>query len=131
MKNTIILSLNLIVIISISSFTWYQTNQINTEKIIIIGRWVSIESPKWEREFRSDGKCYDYYENLIEDVYTYKLHEEYSKNKKIKHSILNIENIKNNKDHYRYEINHLDNQNLTLEYVNNGRVILTMFKRKI
>lgn len=116
----------LITIIMLSSFT---ISQLIQEEDLIIGEWVSIEDSNWRLNFNNQGKCYDYYQGILETTYFYSITEETANNGVI-FSYLKLVNINDSDDVYNYEINALNENNLALDYQGDLNEKLMLFEKQ-
>ena len=109
-------------------------SQISQEKELIIGTWISVEDPEWKRVFNQDGKCFDYYNNQLNETYNYSI-ETTSPQCGINvttgsnFSYLKLVNVHDTNDIYCYEITNLGEENLALWYLLSGASGITLFKR--
>jgi hypothetical protein len=121
-KKGIILILGLVLV----SFTVFQN--LTKEKDLIIGTWISKDSPKSKWVFKKDGKCYDYYDGKLDNIYYYSINTTSPQcSQKVLvgelYSYLKIKNIKDNNDFYCYEIISLDKIDLQLRLLDRGGFI--------
>lgn len=116
----------LITIIMLSSFT---ISQLIQEEDLIIGEWVSIEDSNWRLNFNNQGKCYDYYQGILETTYFYSITEE-TANNGVVFSYLKLVNINDSDDVYNYEINALNENNLALDYQGDLNEKLMLFEKQ-
>jgi hypothetical protein len=116
----------LITIIMLSSFT---ISQLIQEEDLIIGEWVSIEDSNWRLNYNNQGKCYDYYQGILETTYFYSITEETANNGVI-FSYLKLVNINDSDDVYNYEINALNENNLALDYQGDLNEKLMLFEKQ-
>lgn len=63
----LIITFLVIGIITLSAFTNTDPNQ------DIIGTWINEEDSKWKIEFKSDNKCYWYYNNEQTDAFSFEI----------------------------------------------------------
>ena len=108
----------------------YTSAQENTEDKLIQGTWTFSDSPNTKWQFKSDGKCYDYLDDILLDTYTYTIVEEKSENGKTSESILTLVNANNPDETYIYNINKLNSGKLLLEYTVGFRDKYIVFKRQ-
>ena len=104
--------------------------QKNTEDKLIQGTWTFSDSPNTKWQFKSDGKCYDYLDDILLDTYSYTIVEEKSDNGKTSESILKLVNTSNPDETYTYNINKLNSGKLWLEYQVGFRDKYIVFKRQ-
>ncbi len=111
--------------ISLLSFVVIQLNQ---EQEDIIGIWTNTETPQWKWEFRTDGKCYSYYDNEISEKYNYSVETTSPQcNQDVPtgklYSYLKLVNLNESNDVYCYEILSLDKESLQLRQIERGGFI--------
>jgi len=108
----------------------YTIAQENTEDKLIQGTWTFSDSPNTKWQFKSDGKCYDYLDDILLDTYTYTIVEEKLEDGKIGDSTLTLVNTDNPDETYIYNINKLNTGKLYLEYQVGFRDKYIVFKRQ-
>ncbi|MGY0427183.1 MAG: hypothetical protein ACWIPI_10225, partial [Polaribacter sp.] len=104
-----------------------------SEETDIIGRWISTDDENSEKEFKSNGKCYDYYKGVLTDTYNYsiiKTSPVCGKNVPTGDlfSYLELVNINDSSDIYCYEITSLDKTDFQIRFL--GRTGFLSYKRK-
>ena len=107
----------------------YTSAQENTVDRLIQGTWTFSDSPNTKWQFKADGLCYDYLEDILIDTYAYTIIEEKSKNGKMQ-SILKLVNTINPEDNYVYSIDKLNSGKLYLEYTFGFRDKFITFNRQ-
>ena len=122
-------NLLLAALLFISTYS-YTSAQENTEDKLIHGTWTFSDSPNTKWQFKSDGKCYDYLDDILLDTYTYTITEEKSENGKTSESTLTLVNTNNPDETYMYNINKLNSGKLWLEYQVGFRDKYIVFKRQ-
>jgi hypothetical protein len=127
LKRTSKIILASLLLISTYSYTFAQEN---TEDKLIQGTWTFSDSPNTKWQFKSDGKCYDYLDDILLDTYTYSIVEEKSENGKTSESTLTLVNTNNPDESYIYNINKLNSGKLWLEYQVGFRDKYIVFKRQ-
>ena len=115
-NNKKFLGVVLIALMAILSFT---VVQLSGEKEDIIGTWVSEDTPEWKWVFKSDGKCYDYYNGVLTDTYTYTLSTTSPQCGQVvptgdKFTYLKLVNDKDSNLTFCYEVFSLDKTNLEI-----------------
>ena len=115
-NNKKFLGVVLIALMAILSFT---VVQLSGEKEDIIGIWVSEDTPEWKWVFKSDGKCYDYYNGVLTDTYTYTLSTTSPQCGQVvptgdKFTYLKLVNDKDSNLTFCYEVFSLDKTNLEI-----------------
>ena len=115
-NNKKFLGVVLIALMAILSFT---VVQLSGEKEDIIGTWVSEDTPEWKRIFKEDGKCYDYYNGVLTDTYTYTLSTTSPQCGQVvptgdKFTYLKLVNDKDSNLTFCYEVFSLDKTNLEI-----------------
>jgi hypothetical protein len=108
----------------------YTSAQENTEDKLIQGTWTFSDSPNTKWQFKDDGKCYDYLDDILLDTYSYTITDEKSENGKTSESILTLVNTNNPDETYIYNINKLNSGKLWLEYQVGFRDKYIVFKRQ-
>jgi hypothetical protein len=108
----------------------YTSAQENTEDKLIQGTWTFSDSPNTKWQFKADGKCYDYLDDILLDTYTYSIIEEKSENGKTTQSVLKLINTSNPQESYTYNIDKLNSGKLWLEYQVGFRDKFITFKRE-
>ena len=108
----------------------YTSAQENTEDKLIQGTWTFSDSPNTKWQFKDDGKCYDYLDDILLDTYSYTITEEISENGKTSESTLTLVNTNNPDETYIYNINKLNSGKLFLEYQVGFRDKYIVFKRQ-
>ena len=108
----------------------YTSAQEKTEDKLIQGTWTFSDSPDTKWQFKADGKCYDYLDDILLDTYTYSIVEDNSENGKIKQSVLKLVNSNNPDETYVYNIDKLNSGKLWLEYQVGFRDKFITFKRE-
>lgn len=95
----------------------------------IIGSWVSESDINSKLVFTSDGKCKEYYENELQDTYSYQIAnttpqcgidvpiDQYT-------SYLKMTNISDSSDVYCYEINGITTSSLSIRLIGNGGALI-------
>jgi len=112
-------------------FTYsYTSAQENTEDKLIQGTWTFSDSPNTKWQFKADGKCYDYLDDILLDTYTYSIVEEKSENGETTQSVLKLVNMNNPDETYVYNIDKLNTGKLWLEYQVGFRDKFITFKRE-
>jgi len=127
LKRTSKIILASLLLISTYSYTFAQKN---TEDKLIQGTWTFSDSPNTKWQFKSDGKCYDYLDDILLDTYTYSIVDEKSENGKTSESTLTLVNTNNPDESYIYNINKLNSGKLWLEYQVGFRDKYIVFKRQ-
>lgn len=127
MKNLNVQIIVLLVVL-VSCLTSFYLKQQNSENLII-GVWIAESDPKSRLVFSSDGKCKDYYDNILEDEYSYVIEnsspqcdtevpiDSYT-------NYLKLININDILDQNCYEINGVTDQKLSLRLLGMGGVIV-------
>lgn len=115
-NNKKFLGVALITLLAILSFT---VVQLSGEKEDIIGTWVSEDTPEWKWVFKSDGKCYDYYDGVLTDTYTYTLSTSSPQCGQVvptgdKFTYLKLVDDKDSTNTFCYEVFSLDKTNLEI-----------------
>ena len=90
----------------------------------ILGKWMSDDTSNWVLEFKSDGKCYEYYNNSLSKTYFYSFSNTSPKcgyevpiGELFEYLILT--NINDSQDIYCYEFLGVDNNNnFAIIYIN-------------
>ena len=108
----------------------YTSAQENTEDKLIQGTWTFSDSPNTKWQFKADGKCYDYLDDILLDTYTYSIIEEKSENGETTQSVLKLVNTSNPNESYTYNIDKLNSGKLWLEYQVGFRDKFITFKRE-
>jgi len=108
----------------------YTIAQENMEDKLIQGTWTFSDSPNTKWQFKNDGKCYDYLDDILLDTYTYTIVEEKLEDGKIGDSTLTLVNTDNPDETYIYNINKLNSGKLYLEYQVGFRDKYIVFKRQ-
>lgn len=112
-------------------FTYsYTSAQENTEDKLIHGTWTFSDSPNTKWQFKADGKCYDYLDDILLDTYTYTIIEDKSENGEITQSVLKLINTNNPDETYVYNIDKLNSGKLWLEYQVGFRDKFITFKKE-
>jgi len=112
-------------------FTYsYTSAQENTEDKLIQGTWTFSDSPNTKWQFKADGKCYDYLDDILLDTYTYTIVEDKSENGEITQSVLKLINTNNPDETYVYNIDKLNSGKLWLEYQVGFRDKFITFKKE-
>lgn len=112
-------------------FTYsYTSAQENTEDKLIQGTWTFSDSPNTKWQFKADGKCYDYLDDILLDTYTYTIVEDKSENGEITQSVLKLINTSNPDETYVYNIDKLNTGKLWLEYQVGFRDKFITFKKE-
>lgn len=121
-----------VILISLFTLTIFSFTMINLtqEEEAIIGTWINTETPEWKFEFKTDGKCYDYYNNQLEDTFSYSITQENSKNGKLTLSYLKLVNIKKSSEVMEYEINSLGENKMCLDYLGDKGTKLIYFTKE-
>lgn len=127
MKNKLKMVGIISLILVLVSFTIITLQQ---DKSLILGTWVPEGSPNSEWIFKSDGKCYEYYQGQLDETYTYSINEVKSSNGKFTLSFLKTINVNNSSDIYEYEINGISDIEMYLDYQGDLNVKLLKFTRK-
>ena len=122
-------NLLLAALLFISTYS-YTSAQENTEDKLIQGTWTFSDSPNTKWQFKDDGKCYDYLDDILLDTYSYTITEEKSENGKTSKSTLTLVNTNNPDETYMYNINKLNSGKLWLEYQVGFRDKYIVFKRQ-
>ena len=108
----------------------YTSAQENTEDKLIQGTWTFSDSPNTKWQFKADGKCYDYLDDILLDTYTYSIVEEKSEKGETIQSVLKLVNTSNPEESYTYNIDKLNSGKLWLEYQVGFRDKFITFKRE-
>ena len=108
----------------------YTSAQENTEDKLIQGTWTFSDSPNTKWQFKADGKCYDYLDDILLDTYTYSIVEEKAENGETIQSVLKLVNTSNPEESYTYNIDKLNSGKLWLEYQVGFRDKFITFKRE-
>ena len=108
----------------------YTSAQENTEDKLIQGTWTFSDSPNTKWQFKADGKCYDYLDDILLDTYTYTIVEDKSENGEITQSVLKLINTNNPDETYVYNIDKLNSGKLWLEYQVGFRDKFITFKKE-
>lgn len=116
------------VLILVMVFISFTILQIVKEKDLIIGTWISKDSPNSKWVFKKDGKCYDYSDGKLDKTYYYSINTTSPQcSEKVLvgelYSYLKITNIKDPNDFYCYEIVSLDNTDLQIRWLSRGGFI--------
>lgn len=80
----------------------------------IKGKWINDKTPGWKWEFKSDGKCYNYYDGTLTKTFSYSIFTENTPSGRTL-EFLKMVNI-NNQNEYIYELD-IFNDKLTVVYV--------------
>lgn len=120
-------------ILTIYTISYSELAHIQTEKNDIYGTWVSTDDTSWKWVFTSDGKCYDYYNNIQTDIYLFSIETSSPQCGETVptgdlFSYISLKNIKNNSDQNCYEILSMNESSLQLRWLKRGGSIT--FKKK-
>ncbi|MCM2301308.1 MAG: hypothetical protein NDI80_01650 [Flavobacteriaceae bacterium] len=115
----------LILLIPIFSFTLFQLTQ---EKDLLIGVWFSVDSPNWKWEFKTDGKCYEHYENNLEAIYIYSIETtspqcDIEVDEGPSYSYLKISSTTDTEIFYCYEVLSLNDEFLQIRALQSNNII--------
>lgn len=98
------------------------------DESLILGIWIE-EDPSFKRIIKSDGKCYEYYDGQLQDIYYYAIKKsgllcsiQISEKPNISYLILT--DISDANDNYCYEILSLNDEYLQLRYFGLGGSML-------
>ena len=131
LKRTNKILVTLILFLSVIGYTQAQESKKGTTKENLInGTWIFSDSPNTKWQFKVDGLCYDYLEDILIDTYTYTIIEEKSQDGKKIQTTLKLVNTINPEDNYVYSIDKLDSGELFLEYTFGFRNKFITFNRQ-
>lgn len=95
----------------------------------IKGRWISDSTPEWKWEFKADGKCYDYFNGILEDTYFYVITSENSPSG-LNFHFLELTNINNQNKKFKYELE-VNNNTLSVIYIKGAKPKPMLFTREL
>ena len=117
-----------LLVLTLASFTILQTTQNNKE--LIIGTWIPDGSPSQKWIFYSNGTCHEYDNGVLDTRYSYTIEETTSEDGKLKFSTLNIINIDDSNDTYKYDINGISETEMYLDYQGDLNTKLQKYTRQ-
>ena len=117
----------LLVVLAVGLSSFYLRQQ-NTENLII-GIWVSESDSKSKIVFSNDGKCKEYYDNILEGEYSYIIDNSSPQCETIvpidvNTNYLQLINVNDAHDKNCFEINGVTDQKLSLRYLSMGGAIV-------
>lgn len=123
--------LKIIIVVFISFILYgFVTQQLNQDKELIIGTWLSDGSGSSKWIFTQDKKLKRINSDQLYKTYHYSIIEEKSINRKLTFSYLKLININNNNEVIEYEINALGNGKMALDYLGDTATKLLYFTKE-